>query len=77
MPVFEEVRRIIARVARVGEADIKPETALKDIKADSLHWVQIIVGAENAFNIEIDVEKIKTFQTIGDFVKYIESIAKK
>jgi acyl carrier protein len=77
MPVFEEIRRIIARVARIGEADIKPETQLKDIKADSLHWVQIIVGAENAFNVEIDVEKIKTFQTIGDFVKYIESITKK
>jgi acyl carrier protein len=77
MPVFEEIRRIIARVARIGEADIKLETQLKDIKADSLHWVQIIVGAENAFNIEIDVEKIKTFQTIGDFVKYIESITKK
>jgi len=70
---LDEVRRIIARVARCSENEIGLETALKDIKADSLHWVQIIVGVENAFDIEIDIERMKELTSIDDFVKYIDS----
>ena len=70
---LDEVRRIIARVARCSQDEIRLETALKDIKADSLHWVQIIVGVENAFDIEIDIERMKELASIEDFVKYIDS----
>ena len=74
MEVFEEFRRSIARVTRTAEQDIAPETLLKDIKADSLHWVQIIIGTETALNIEIDIdrENMEEMQTVDDFVKYIE-----
>ena len=70
---LDEVRRIIARVARCSEGEISLETALKDIKADSLHWVQIIVGVENAFDIEIDIDRMKELTSIDGFVQYIDS----
>ncbi len=76
MSVFAELRKSIARVTRCSEDAISMDTALKDIKADSLHWVQIIVAMENAFDIEVDFEKMKEMTTIGDFVQYIESINK-
>ena len=75
MSALDEVTRIIARVAHCRADEISLDTALKDIIADSLHWVQIIVGVENAFNVEIDIDKMQEFATIGDFVKYIESCA--
>jgi len=70
---LDEVRRIIARVARCSQDEIRLETALKDIKADSLHWVQIIVGVENAFDIEIDIDRMKELTSIDGFVQYINS----
>jgi acyl carrier protein len=70
---LDEVRRVIARVARCSQDEISLETALKDIKADSLHWVQIIIGVENAFDIEIDIERMKELTSIDGFVKYIDS----
>ena len=73
MPTLDELRKVIARITRCSEQEISMETALKDIKADSLHWVQIIVGVENALDIEIDTDRMKEFTTIGDFVKYIDS----
>ena len=76
MSTLDEIKRIIARIAHCGADEIGPETALKDIKADSLHWVQIIVAVENAFNIEIDIDKMSQFATIGDFVSYVESCVK-
>ena len=79
MSTLEELRKNIARVTRCSEQEINPETALKDIKADSLHWVQIIVGVENALDIEIDMdrERMQEITTIGDFVTYIDSFIKK
>jgi len=78
MSTLDELRRSIARVTRCSEQGINPETALKDIKADSLHWVQIIVSVENALDIEIDIDKerMQELATIGDFVKYIEGFIK-
>ena len=78
MSVTEELIRNIARVTRCSEQDLKPETELKTIKADSLHWVQIIVSVENALDIEIDIdkEKMSKLATINDFVKYIEQFLK-
>lgn len=76
MATLDEVKKIIARITHSSADEIGPETALKDIKADSLHWVQIIVAVENAFNIEIDFDKMQEFATIADFINYIESCAK-
>jgi len=76
MSTLDELQRIIARIAHCSPDEINLETALKDIKADSLHWVQIIVAAENTFNIEIDIDRMKDFTTIEDFVKHIESCVK-
>ena len=78
MSTLDQLRRNIARVTRCSEQEINAETALKDIKADSLHWVQILVGVENALDIEIDMdrERMKEITTVGDFVKYIENCIK-
>jgi len=51
-------------------------TVLKEIKADSLHWVQIIIAVETTFDMEVDVDSMKKFVTIGDFVQYIEKAGK-
>jgi len=74
MSVTEELIRNIARVTRCSEQELKPETELKTIKADSLHWVQIIVGVENALDIEVEIdkEKMSGLSTIGEFATYIE-----
>jgi acyl carrier protein len=78
MSTFEEVRKSIAMVTRCSEQAINPETALKDIKADSLHWVQIIVGIENALDIEIDIdqERLKSLATVQDLVKYVQNFTR-
>ncbi len=75
MPALEELKKSIVKITRCSEEEIKPETALKDIRADSLHWVQIIVSVETALDIEVDIdnEKMQELETVADFVKYIET----
>lgn len=73
MATIDTVRGVIARIAHCGEQDIVPEMALKDVNADSLHWVQIVVGIEDQFDIEIDFDQMRELTTIQDFIEYIDS----
>jgi acyl carrier protein len=70
---LDELRIVIAKITHCDEQDIILETALKDIKADSLQWLQIIIGTEMALKIEIDIDSMKELVTIEDFVKLTES----
>ena len=72
MPVFEELKKILARVAKKREQDITVNMPLANLHLDSLNWVQAIVGIESRFDMEVDIEKLKTFKTVDDLVKHIE-----
>lgn len=74
MATLETVKSVIARITHCNEDDVQPETLLKDIKADSLHWVQIIVGIESDTDVEIDFDKMKEIASINDFVKYLDDL---
>ena len=70
---FEKLQDIIADVLNVQKEEIKPETTfVDDLGADSLDIFQIIMGIEEAFDIEIyndEAEKIVTVQDAVDQIK--------
>jgi len=76
MSTLDELRKVIAKITHCDEQEINLDTALKDVKADSLNWVQIIIGVEMALDIEIDIDRLKELTTIQDFVNYIDSCIK-
>ena len=71
---FEKLKEIIIDVLNVGEEDIKMETTfVDDLGADSLDIFQIIMGIEEAFDIEIDNEDAEKIVTVGDAVEQIKN----
>ena len=74
MDVFEKVREIIADHLEIEDVEsIKPETSLmNDLEADSLDAVEIVMGIEDEFGIEIPDEEAEKFKNIGDIVAYVE-----
>lgn len=72
--VFEKVKEIIAEQLDVDAEVIKPETSLmKDLEADSLDAVEIMMALEDEFEIEVPDEVAEGFKNIGEIVKYVES----
>ena len=76
MSTLDELRKVIAKITHCDEQNINLDTALKDVKADSLNWVQIIIGVEMALDVEIDIDRLKELTTIQDFVNYMDSCIK-
>ena len=73
MSVEETIREIVTRIIRKQDIDLNSTTSFKDMGADSLDIVQILVALEDAFDIEIVDEDLKSINNIRDFVTYVKS----
>lgn len=71
---FEKLREIIADVMNIDEKEITEESSFEnDLGADSLDVFQIIMGIEDAFDIEIDNDEAEKIVTVGDAVEQIKN----
>ncbi len=70
---FETIRDIIVEQLSVEPSMVTEETNLmKDLEADSLDAVEIIMAIEEQFDIEIPDDEAEKFQTVEDLVEYVE-----
>ena len=71
--IFDKIKEIIAEQLGVEEDVVTMDTNLmKDLEADSLDAVEIIMAIEDEYDIEIPDEDAEKFQTVTDIVKYVE-----
>ena len=71
---LDKIKGIIAEQLGVDEEDVKMETHLmKDLEADSLDAVEIIMAIEDDFDIEVPDEDAEKFQTVNDIISYVEA----
>ena len=71
---LEKLQQIIAEVLNVDASEVMPGTTFTDdLGADSLDLYQIILGVEDAFDIEISQEEAEKIVTVGDAVELIQS----
>jgi len=72
--VFDAIKEIISNKIQVDADKITQETSLmKDLEADSLDAVEIIMGIEEKFDIVIPDSAAEGFENVGDIVRYVES----
>ncbi len=70
---FDKIKDIIVDQLGVEEEAVTMDTHLmKDLEADSLDAVEIIMAIEEEFDIEVPDEEAEKFQVVGDIVKYVE-----
>jgi len=70
---FEIIKKIIAEQLKVDESIITMDTHLmKDLEADSIDAVEIIILIEEKYGIEIPDDEAEKFQRVGDLVRYVE-----
>ncbi|GAA7046673.1 acyl carrier protein [Helicobacter pylori] len=73
MALFEDIQAVIAEQLNVDTVQVTPEAEfVKDLGADSLDVVELIMALEEKFGIEIPDEQAEKIVNVGDVVKYIE-----
>lgn len=72
--MLEKVIAVLADKLSKDESEIKLESNIKDdLGADSLDMVEVVMGLEDEFGIEVPEEDLGKILTVGDIVKYLES----
>ena len=70
---LEMLRKVIAEVLNVDQAEITMDTTfVDDLGAVSLDVFQIIMGIEEELDIEVNVEEAEKIVTVGDAVELIK-----
>ena len=71
--MLNEVRESIAEQLNIPVEQITADSRLiEDLQADSLDIVELIMGLEERYDIEIPDEDLPKLQTVGSIVSYIE-----
>ena len=71
---LEKLKKIITEVLNVDESEITMDTKfIDDLGADYLDVYQIIMGVEEEFDIEIDVDNAETIVTVADAIEQIRA----
>ena len=74
---FDVVKEMIAEQLRADASAITMDTRLvEDLKADSANIMVMIMDLEDRFGVTVEDDQIMKLQTVGDVVRYIESINK-
>ena len=68
---LQKVVSTIAEKLNIQESNIKAESTFKDLGADSLDIVEIIMSFEELFGIEIKDEDAEKIKTVQDAVNHI------
>ena len=72
--MLERMKEMIAEQLNCEESSITETTSFKDdLGADSLDIAQIVMGIEEAFDIEIPSEASEQIATVGDAVEQIKN----
>ncbi|MDU9766046.1 acyl carrier protein [Helicobacter pylori] len=70
---METIQAVIAEQLEIDVSQVTPEAEfVKDLGADSLDVVELIMALEEKFGIEIPDEQAEKIVNVGDVVKYIE-----
>jgi acyl carrier protein len=71
--VFERVKKVIIEQLSVEESEVTATASFqKDLGADSLDTVELVMAFEEEFGTEIPDEEAEKIQTVQDAVSYIE-----
>ena len=73
MEEFAKVKRVIVEQLGVDEGSVTMDSSfVDDLGADSLDIVELIMGLETEFDLEIPDEEAEKITTVGDAVNYIK-----
>ncbi len=77
MNTFERVKKVLVEQLDVSEDEVTEAASIvDDLGADSLDVVEIIMGLEEEFDVEIPDEDAEKITTVKQIILYVEEKAK-
>jgi len=73
MSTFDRVKKVVVDRLKVSEDQVTMDASFEhDLKADSLDMVELVMGLEEEFEIQIPDEDAEKVTTVKQAVEYID-----
>jgi len=70
--VLTGLAEIVNEIAGIPNEDVQLDKSFTDdLDVDSLSMVEVVVAAEERFDVKIPDDEVKNLKTVGDAVEYI------
>ena len=70
---LDRITKVVVDRLKVGEGEVTQEASfIDDLGADSLDVVDLVIGFEDEFEIQIPDEDAEQIQTVGQALQYIK-----
>ena len=74
MSTFEKVRNMLVEKLGISEDKITPDSEIiKDLGADSLDLVEMLLSLEENFGVTVSDEQTETIKSVKDIVDIIDN----
>ncbi len=71
----EQARAIISNISRISASELADDANVREeVGIDSLMAMEIIANCEKRFGVVIDESRYAEIETIGDFLRLVESL---
>ena len=77
MSTIDRVKKVVVEQLDVAEDEVTPQASfVDDLGADSLDVVELVMGLEEEFDVEIPDEDAEKITTVQEAVSYIDEKSK-
>ena len=74
MNTFEKIATLMAEQLGIDKASVTPDSEIiKDLGADSLDVVEMLLELEKEYGVEITDEQAADLKTVGDIVNLVDN----
>lgn len=74
---FDRVKKVVVEQLEVSEDEVTEQASfMNDLNADSLDVVELVMGLEEEFDVEIPDQDAEKIATVGDAIAYIDNKTK-
>lgn len=72
-PSFEQIRSLAADVLDVNASELSPSSGPESVDAwDSVQHLNLVLAAEQHFELEFEPEEIEKMKTLGDMAAIVD-----
>ncbi|MBO4949945.1 MAG: acyl carrier protein [Clostridia bacterium] len=73
--MFEEIKTMLVEEMSIDESEIKEDAEfINDLGFNSLELADLVSLCEEKYDVDLEEDKIREIVTVGDFIKYLESL---
>ncbi len=73
--MFEEIRTMLVEEMSINADEVREDAEfVNDLGFNSLELADLVALCEEKYEIDLEEDKIREIVTVGDFIKYLETL---